>query len=57
MRWLVVTHDVLLMMPSIRLWRWAVMYYGVADRAQRDQVLCGVVARVTPKLPVMDLQV
>jgi hypothetical protein len=30
---------------------------GVAARAKRDQVVFGVVARVTPKLLVMDLQV
>jgi hypothetical protein len=30
---------------------------GMAARAQRDQVVFGVVARVTPKLLVMDLQV
>jgi hypothetical protein len=33
------------------------MGVGVPARAQRDQVLFGVVARVTSKLLVMDLQV
>ena len=33
------------------------MGVGVAAGAQRDQVLFGVVARATPKLLVMDLQV
>jgi hypothetical protein len=33
------------------------MGVGVTERAERDQVLFGVVARVTPKLLVMDLQV
>jgi hypothetical protein len=33
------------------------MGVGVTERAERDQVLFGVMARVTPKLLVMDLQV
>jgi hypothetical protein len=46
-----------LMMPSSLFVALGMMYSSVTCRAKCDQVLFGVVARVTPKLLVMDLQV